>query len=329
MEIVEIVDCAGADELLAQLSAHGRLFGGTEAVGSNIHLGDSWVFRGLSDDEYQLVPSALRSVSSFAKFSTHRCEDNASQIRAETDVLLRFFNLADATGLPLPEDSQVLRASIQRLFTQSYFDQLEEGTEQWPPMNLWSLLGIAQHYGVPTRLMDWSRKAMVAAYFAASEAAAKLSNIKDYDRRLETGDKKKLCVWAFAFDRYASFYNKEHAAFYGEVVARDAPVVKVTAPHAHNPNLHAQDGLFSLEISSMQSRIDGDVDRSSLEACLQKTIAEDRINIHGAKLFYRIRLLWRDAPHLLWRLRQEGIGQATIYPGYGGVVGALKEEHAL
>jgi hypothetical protein len=86
----------------------------------------------------------------------------------------------------------------------------------------------------------------------------------------------------------------------------------------HNPNLHAQDGLFSLEISSKESRMGGDVDRSSLEAYLQKTIADDSINIHGAKLFYRIRLAWRDAPHLLWRLRQEGIGQATIYPGYGG-----------
>jgi hypothetical protein len=228
MDIVETVDCANADEFLVQLSPRGPLFGGTEAFGSNIHLGDAWVFRGHSDDEYHLVPSAFRNVDAFAKFSTHRCEDNATQIRAEMDVLRRLFNLADATGLPLPEDSQVLRASIQRLFTQSYFDELEEGKKRWPPQNLWSLLGIAQHYGVPTRLMDWTRKAKVAAYFAASEAATRLSSIKDDDERFETGTKEKVCIWAFAFDRYASFYNKEDSKFFGDAVPGVTPVVQVT-----------------------------------------------------------------------------------------------------
>jgi FRG domain len=326
MNIVEIVDCTGANEFLDQLSPRGPRFVGTEAVGSYIHLSDAWVFRGHSEDEYQLTPSALRNTDAFAKFGTDRCDDNTSQIMAEMDVLRRFFNLADATGLPLPEDSQVLRASIQRLFTQSYFDKLEKGEELWPPLNLWSLLGIAQHYGIPTRLMDWTRRAKVAAYFAASEAAAKLSKIKD-DERIEIGEKKKLCVWAFAFDRYVSFYNPEHWRFFGRVAPPDPPVVKVTAPHAHNPNLHAQDGLFSLQMKSMKQRLSDDVDRSSLEAFLQKTMADDGVN--SSKLFYRIRLRWSEATHLMWRLRQDGIGHATIYPGYGGVVGALKEEHAL
>lgn len=328
MDMVEIVDCQEADEFLDRLSPRGPLFGGTEAAGSYIHLSDAWVFRGHSDDEYQLMPSALRNVAAFAKFGTDRCGDNASQISAEMDVLRRFFNLADAAGLPLPEDSQVLRASIQRLFTQSYLDKLAQGEELWPPLNLWSLLGIAQHYGVPTRLMDWTRRTKVAAYFAASEAATKFSKIKD-DERIETGEKKKLCVWAFAFDRYASFYNSGLSRFSGRGVPPDPPVVKVTAPHAHNANLHAQDGLFSLQIKNMKQRLSDDVDRSSLEEFVQKTLADDHLNNHGTRLFYRIRLRWSDATHLMWRLRQEGIGHATIYPGYGGVVGALKEEHLL
>jgi hypothetical protein len=124
MGIVKVVDCDSADEFLDKLSPRGPLFGGTEAVGSHIHLGDAWVFRGHSDDEYRLTPAAFRGIEAFAKFSTQRCENNESQIRAETDVLRRFFNLADATGLPLPEDSQILRASIQTLFTGSYFEKL-------------------------------------------------------------------------------------------------------------------------------------------------------------------------------------------------------------
>lgn len=37
------------------------------------------------------------------------------------------------------------------------------------PDNLWDWLAIAQHYGLATRLLDWSKNPLVAAYFACSE----------------------------------------------------------------------------------------------------------------------------------------------------------------
>ena len=49
----------------------------------------------------------------------------------ETDALRRFFNLADATGLALPEDSQELRAQLQRVCSEEYRDAVHEGLEDF------------------------------------------------------------------------------------------------------------------------------------------------------------------------------------------------------
>ena len=98
----------------------------------------------------------------------------------ELETLGKFFDSADAAHLPLPEDSQLLRHQLRSSLQ----------IETWPPLEVLSLLSLAQHHGLPTRLLDWTRSQRIAAYFAARDAI---------ERETET-----LAVWELAAGRLTS-----------------------------------------------------------------------------------------------------------------------------
>jgi FRG domain len=93
------------------------------------HADGTWIFRGHSSRAFQLQPSAGR-----VKEGTTA----AQVLTREKQIFSQFKRQA--------------RLHIQ--YSASF--------------NLWEWMTLAQHYGVPTRLLDWTSNPLVAAYFAVA-----------------------------------------------------------------------------------------------------------------------------------------------------------------
>lgn len=275
-------NCVNADEFIQAISPRRIDF-------PSIFPG-AWVFRGHSNDRFELLPSALRNESAeLTALTLFKIATNRDQIFSEKRVLIDFLKAADAIGLTIPEDTQTLRR---------WMESPAKKGELWPPNQTLSLMALAQHHGVPTRLLDWTRSPLKAAWFAASEAAV-------------AGDQNgNLSVWGLSIELLEMLHDEPK------------PFIVVTAPSATNSNLRAQEGLFTLARHIPNS--DTFVDRTTFDDLLRQSFEKFQISAPGP-WFHKVTLPRRQAAELEFALAYEGITRASLFPDFYGVVGAMKD----
>jgi hypothetical protein len=269
-------------DFIAALSPRGEWYGSVAPR--------SWIFRGHANDWFRLVPAALRNGSKeLSELVLCPIANNKNQQWAENRALADFLHVSDSIGLNIPEDTQKLRRSLE----------IEASpADVWPPDEILSLMALAQHHGVPTRLLDWSRHPLKAALFAASSAVA-------------TENKSEcLSVWALSIEKLEMLRGEPK------------PFIVITAPSATNSNLRAQEGIFTLakKIKADSSPID----RRPFDQILQETFEKYKLKAPGP-WFHRVTLPQSEAEQLCFDLALDGINHATLFPDFYGVVKAMKD----
>jgi len=233
----------------------------------------------------------------------------ATQVQVEAYLLRRFLTVADDAGLPIPGDSPGLRKRLVQT-TGDITECIEHPRRafmiEWPDEELIPLMALAQHHGLPTRLLDWTYSPQVAAYFAAESAT-----------RRPGPDGETLSVWALDCRLLAS-------ALFSKGPSDARPMIRlVTAPRASNPNLHAQSGVFTIEWIP-RVRADVPANRCPLDRLeLEGTTREARRQL--GPLLLHLTLPHSEAHTLLRLLDREGITGARCFPGFGGVARYLHE----
>lgn len=243
-----------------------------------------FIYRGQRDCTWPLAPSILRINKKINGDKYLKCEE---QVHNELKILNYFVDQCDLIGISIINDSLEFRKKYLDFTIEYENGKLFMDPSNWPTEELLELMALAQHCGVATSLIDWSKRSYVAAYFAASSA------LKHYEE-----SNNRLAVWALDTEKVKLYEN----------------VKLIKVPGSTSNNLAAQSGVFTF---LKQSGKMGDV--------FYPKFLEDEFKSAPDTPLWKITLPVRYSVEILKLCKLYGVSGATLFPNYSGVARSVMD----
>ncbi|MCU6173674.1 FRG domain-containing protein [Citrobacter cronae] len=235
------------------------------------------LYRGHSDKRYKLLPSAFRWHDKILNREKTRLDRELENNKINKNSYDR-----EQLALPSKIEKEILKRERNAIriflsehtpYTQYKIDSVLDG------------LALAQHHGMPTRLLDWSLSPLVALFFAVEKPSgndAAVYIMRDASWLDETKLKKHSNL---SVDDYIAVMKRDMQG-------------KIFMPNHITPRIKAQHGVFSIH-NEIKSEFKPD------------NITE--ITIDGS-----------CTSQIKFELKQLGISEKTVYPDLYGLCTELK-----
>ncbi len=305
------------------------------------------LFRGVRDAEkYKLVPTALRSDAEiwFKTFDAFAGKGKSAGIEYfEMGALSLFYRRATEMGLNLPRVQPETHRYLMN-------PELPEGvtivgSPDLANDKLDELWAVAQHYGVKTRLLDWSRSSGAAMTFAARTALAHVHKMLANDGKSGSYKAKEywsdpnnqIAVWVINRDGVERLNSLLDAQYQKNGYSQNGFPSRVTfvdPPTQSNQNIVAQLGSFTRfnpEIKNTKylnlEKVNDPLDESIKKTLSFWSSKHVKLNWNKSEkpLLQKVTLPVSEIANLLRLLVQHNMVAAKLLPVFSGCAKMLDE----